>query len=159
MRGFEIFEGFLNQSEQQAMIEELREAVRIAPLVAYTTPYGKRMSVRMTSAGKYGWVSDRRGYRYERNHPSGCPWPPIPATVQRVWDLLTGRARKPECCLVNFYGEGTKMGMHRDSDEADFSCRFDFAGGQRPVSDRQSCARRENRVHLASIRRRGCYGR
>ena len=35
------------------------------------TPYGKPMSVRMTSAGKYGWFSDRKGYRYVPQHPSG----------------------------------------------------------------------------------------
>jgi DNA oxidative demethylase len=29
--------------------------------------------------------------------------------------------RLPDCCLVNFYGEGARMGLHRDADEADFS--------------------------------------
>jgi alkylated DNA repair protein (DNA oxidative demethylase) len=29
--------------------------------------------------------------------------------------------RQPECCLVNFYDETAKMGLHQDRDEADFS--------------------------------------
>lgn len=26
----------------------------------------------------------------------------------------------PQCCLINFYGEGARMGLHQDRDEADF---------------------------------------
>ncbi len=79
------------------------------------------MSVAMTSAGRLGWVSDRRGYRYERQHPSGVPWPPIPPSALEVWARATGLARQPDCCLVNRYGEGARMGLHQDRDEADFS--------------------------------------
>ena len=102
------------------MIREIREVAAEAPMYSPMTPYGRRMSVRTTSAGKYGWHSDRKGYRYESEHPNGLPWPPIPASVLRVWSEATGLAREPECCLINFYGEGTKMGMHRDCDEANF---------------------------------------
>jgi alkylated DNA repair protein (DNA oxidative demethylase) len=34
---------------------------------------------------------------------------------------VTGLARAPDCCLINFYGEGARMGMHQDRDEGDFS--------------------------------------
>ena len=27
----------------------------------------------------------------------------------------------PDCCLINFDGEGTRMGLHQDRDEQDFS--------------------------------------
>ena len=30
------------------------------------------------------------------------------------------RERAPDCCLLNHYREGTKMGLHQDNDEADF---------------------------------------
>ena len=33
--------------------------------------------------------------------------------------MATG-ARAPDCCLVNFYAPGAKMGLHQDRDEADF---------------------------------------
>ncbi len=102
-------------------MEALRDVVRAAPLFAPMTPRGKPMSVRMTSAGRYGWVSDRGGYRYVARHPSGTPWPPIPDCVLAVWRDLVSADRAPDCCLVNFYGAQARMGLHRDVDEADFS--------------------------------------
>ena len=78
------------------------------------------MSVRMTAAGQFGWISDRAGYRYEARHPAGMPWPSIPEPVLAIWDALSGVDRQPECCLINFYGEGARMGLHQDKDEADF---------------------------------------
>ncbi len=77
------------------------------------------MSVRMTSAGKFGWYSDFAGYRYIENHPSASPWPEIPARVMDVWRAVSNTDRTPESCLINFYGEGAQMGMHRDKDEAE----------------------------------------
>ena len=32
-----------------------------------------------------------------------------------------GVSRMPECCLVNWYTEGARMGLHQDRDEADFA--------------------------------------
>lgn len=79
------------------------------------------MSVRMTAAGDFGWISDRRGYRYADRHPGGAEWPPIPAAVLDIWTAVGGCARAPECCLVNFYDAQARMGLHQDRDEADFS--------------------------------------
>lgn len=92
-----------------------------APFRRMTTPGGFEMSVAMTNCGRVGWVTDRRGYRYEPQHPSGVPWPPIPAPVLDIWRTVTGLGRDPDCCLVNFYGEGARMGLHQDRDEADFN--------------------------------------
>ena len=57
----------------------VRAVLAQAPLFQPETPRGQKMSVRMSACGTFGWVSDRRGYRYERRHPSGVPWPPIPS--------------------------------------------------------------------------------
>jgi alkylated DNA repair protein (DNA oxidative demethylase) len=84
------------------------------------TRFGKKMSVKMTSAGQAGWVSDRRGYRYERHHPSGIPWPEIPTMVLDIWHDVTGLDRTPDSCLINYYAQNAKMGMHQDRDEANF---------------------------------------
>ena len=119
VRGFQIYKGLLDASAQAAMIADLREVMRLAPPFSPDTPYGKPMSVRMTSAGEYGWYSDASGYRYEQRHPSGVEWPPIPESALKVWQQVAGVERAPESCLINFYGEGAKMGMHRDRDEAD----------------------------------------
>lgn len=78
------------------------------------------MSVRMTSAGKYGWLTDEKGYRYVDRHPDGSAWPVIPDEALAIWDALTGLDKRPECCLINYYGPDAKMGLHQDKDEADF---------------------------------------
>ncbi|SLN42864.1 Alpha-ketoglutarate-dependent dioxygenase AlkB [Roseovarius litorisediminis] len=121
LRGFDIYKQYLNADAQCHLLSELREVVKRAPLFSPQTPYGKSMSVRMTSAGKYGWFSDRAGYRYVDRHPGGGAWPEIPETVLSVWHALVSDTRDPDCCLINFYGDGTRMGMHQDKDEADFS--------------------------------------
>ncbi len=121
IRGFHVFKGFLSADAQAALLADLRDVVAAAPLFSPMTPYGKPMSVRMTSAGKYGWFSDKSGYRYAPSHPNGSAWPAIPDRVLAMWRELVSDARDPDCCLINFYGEGAKMGMHQDRDEADFN--------------------------------------
>lgn len=119
--GATVFPGFLDPAAQAGMVEDVRAVVAAAPLFHPETRFGRKMSVRMTSAGSFGWVSDRKGYRYEARHPAGMPWPAIPASVLAVWDAVAGVDRAPECCLVNFYGPDARMGMHQDNDEADMS--------------------------------------
>ena len=121
LAGVRIFKGFLDRQSQKELVAEIRDVVAAAPLFSPVTPGGRRMSVRMTSAGACGWFSDAKGYRYVPRHPSGQPWPPIPPLARAVWDQVIGAGRAPECCLVNFYGEGARMGLHQDRDEADFS--------------------------------------
>ncbi|PTV94200.1 DNA alkylation damage repair protein AlkB [Rhodobacter aestuarii] len=121
LRGFVHYPGWLTAPEQAALVADLRAVVAQAPLFSPMTPYGRPMSVRMTSAGRFGWVSDRRGYRYSETHPEGMAWPAIPQSVLDIWQAVAGSARAPECCLINFYGENAKMGMHQDRDEADFA--------------------------------------
>lgn len=120
LRGFEIYKDFLTPASQRCMVQELRDVAKAAPVFSPQTPYGKPMSVKMTSAGSCGWFSDAAGYRYVDTHPSGAAWPPIPASVRAVWDGVSGVARAPDCCLINFYGENARMGLHQDKDEADF---------------------------------------
>ncbi|MCY4300447.1 MAG: alpha-ketoglutarate-dependent dioxygenase AlkB [Aestuariivita sp.] len=120
VRGFEIYEKYLDKAQQEQLLGDLRHVVSEAPFFRPHTPSGKPMTVRMTSAGRYGWYSDRLGYRYVRQHPKGWKWPNIPKSVLKVWVDLIDDERMPECCLVNYYDRDAKMGLHRDCDEADF---------------------------------------
>ncbi len=121
LRGFDIRKGYLDAAAQSHLVDLLRPILKVAPLYRPVTPSGKEMSVRMTSAGVLGWVTDRAGYRYQDTHPKGMTWPAIPDEILTIWQDLTGADRRPDCCLINYYGEGTKMGLHQDKDEADFS--------------------------------------
>lgn len=121
VRGFLIYRRLLDAAAQEAMVADLRAVAAAAPLFRPVTPGGRPMSVRMTSAGRLGWISDRQGYRYATRHPSGARWPPVPERVLALWRAVTGLARDPDCCLINHYGEGARMGLHQDRDEGDFS--------------------------------------
>ena len=107
LRSVPVWQGFLSAAEQATILADLRKVVQAAPLYSPVTRSGP-MSVQMTSAGAFGWFADRNGYRYVDRHPSGSPWPPIPDSILRVWRVLAGCPRAPECCLVNLYRDSAR---------------------------------------------------
>lgn len=115
--------GWLDRPAQEALAEELRQVLATAPLFTPRMPRtGKPFSVRMSNCGPLGWVSDETGYRYQATHPeTGQPWPPMPDMLIRAWDALAGSPLRPEACLINWYAPGTRMGLHQDRDEEEFS--------------------------------------
>lgn len=121
LRGAALYQGLVSQQQQIDLVEELRDILGHAPLFSQKMPSGKQMSVRMSAAGSFGWFSDQLGYRYVDQHPSGMDWPEIPAAILDIWRTLVPEGRAPECCLINYYGKDSRMGMHQDKDEADFS--------------------------------------
>lgn len=97
-----------------------------SPFRHMTTPGGFTMSVALTNCGALGWVSDLRGYRYRRTDPeSGHPWPPMPdvfARLARESAAAAGFAGfEPDACLLNRYLPGSRMSLHQDKNERDFS--------------------------------------
>lgn len=119
-RGVRHVPGYLDREAQELLLSDIREVVSEAPLYVPTLPRsGKAMSVRMTNCGTLGWVTDaERGYRYQETHPvTGKPWPPIPARLLEIWNAVSGWDHPPEACLVNFYDDGARMGLHQDRDE------------------------------------------
>jgi len=105
-----------------------RDIAAIAAAVPFrhmATPGGQRMSVATTSCGDWGWVTDRRGYRYEPTDPqSGQPWPAMPAAWQSLARAAAAAAGfadfAPDTCLINRYAPATRMSLHQDRDERDF---------------------------------------
>ena len=119
--GLRLLPGLLDAAGRAGTAREVAAVLAAAPPERMPTPGGRRMSVAMTSAGRVGWVSDARGYRYEPRAPSGSPWPAIPPSALAVWQAVSEVDRAPDCCLVNLYGEGARMGLHQDRDEGDLS--------------------------------------
>ena len=123
--GAVLFRNRLSPAEQHAILDEVERIIAEAPLFRPQMPTGPTMINSLTNCGPLGWISDRRGYRYEPAHPlTGKPWPPIPRTVLVCAESLTREAGlgdyAPDACLVNRYEASGKLSLHRDYDEADF---------------------------------------
>jgi alkylated DNA repair protein (DNA oxidative demethylase) len=118
LRGFAL-------AREADILAAVHAVAAVAPFRHMVTPGGHTMSVAMTNCGAAGWVTDRRGYRYDRLDPlSGAPWPPMPLAF---FEVATGAAEAagyagfaPDACLVNRYQPGARMSLHQDKDESDF---------------------------------------
>jgi len=133
-----------------AAVESIAAA---APFRRMATPGGWRMSVAITNCGAVGWVSDRRGYRYDRLDPeSAKPWPAMPPIfadlAARAAAASGFRGFAPDACLINRYVPGARMALHQDRDELDFAqpivsvsfglpATFLFGGAQRTDKPRR----------------------
>jgi alkylated DNA repair protein (DNA oxidative demethylase) len=117
--GVTLWSDYLGRLAQADLIAEIYSRVERAPFYRPRMPRsGKCFSVEETNFGPLGWYSDESGYRYETLHPStGLPWPGIPELLARLWHELAQYPAPPECCLVNLYRIGARMGLHQDRDE------------------------------------------
>ncbi|UXN62644.1 alpha-ketoglutarate-dependent dioxygenase AlkB family protein [Phyllobacterium zundukense] len=143
--GIRYFPEHFDPAEQAALVEDIRAVVTEAPLYVPAMPKtGKEMSVRMTNCGVLGWVTDKEGgYRYQAAHPvTRRPWPSIPQRLLELWQEVGDFPLLPEACLVNFYSDTAKMGLHQDRDEQNLNapvvsvslgdaCLFRFGGTNR----------------------------
>lgn len=120
--GAVILRGFV--ADPAAILDEVHRIAAAAPFRHLTTPGGYQMSVGMTNCGKVGWVSDRKGYRYDPIDPdTGLSWPPMPESFLSLSRDAAAEAGfagyVPDACLINRYVPGAKLGMHIDRDEDD----------------------------------------
>ena len=123
--GAVLLRGFVRPIESE-LIEAVRAIVAQSPFRRMTTPGGHLMSVAMTNCGERGWITDHTGYRYDPIDPrTGAPWPAMPQVLR---DLARRAAEQggfqsfaPDACLVNRYEPGTRLSLHQDKDELDFS--------------------------------------
>jgi len=119
LRGFAL----TREAELLAAIEAVAAA---APFRKMVTPGGYTMSVAMTTCGEVGWVTDRKGYRYSPTDPlTDRPWPAMPDVFRSLAAESAAEAGypgfHPDSCLINRYEPGTKLSLHQDQDERDFS--------------------------------------
>jgi DNA oxidative demethylase len=108
------------------LLAALASVIADAPFRHMVTPGGQSMSVAMTDCGVAGWITDRRGYRYERADPlTGKAWPVMPVpflNLARRAALEGGYPGfEPDACLINRYEPGSRLTLHQDRNERDFS--------------------------------------
>lgn len=168
-QGADLYPALLDEAAQKEIVADIRAVMEAAPPQRFETRRGRRLSVAMTSAGRVGWISDRAGYRYAPTRPDGRPWPEIPDSVLAVWRRVVGEDRLPDSCLVNFYAEGARMGLHQDRDEGDFSwpvvsislgddALFRVGGVERPAPSRSVWLRSGDVVVLGGASRLAFHG-
>ncbi|HSH72440.1 MAG TPA: DNA oxidative demethylase AlkB [Methylophilaceae bacterium] len=147
-----LLRGFARDIDHQ-LLEAVDQVLNQAALRHMVTPGGYRMSVAMTNCGNVGWVTDRKGYRYQAIDPqTGLTWPAMP---QVFMELATNAANHagyadflPDACLINCYEPSARMSLHQDKNEQDAAAPivsvslglpavFLFGGLQR--SDKPQC--------------------
>jgi alkylated DNA repair protein (DNA oxidative demethylase) len=109
-----------------ALIAAAKAVAEVSPFRVMAVPSGAQMSAAITNCGAAGWVSDRRGYRYQTQDPeTGAAWPVMPDVFRDLAARAAAQAGfadfTPDVCLMNRYAPGAKMGLHQDKDEADFT--------------------------------------
>lgn len=119
-----LLRAFVNEEEAAALMAAIYKVLAASPLRHMQTPGGFRMSVAMSNCGQFGWVTDRRGYRYQSLDPvAERDWPAIP----EAFAVLAARASAaagfagfaPDACLINRYEPGARMSLHQDKNELD----------------------------------------
>lgn len=123
--GLTYLPGFALPLEKE-LLAEISQITNAAPFRNMLTPGGQRMSAAMTNCGEVGWVTDRKGYRYDPLDPeSERRWPPLPESFARLAQLAAAAGGfsgfRPDVCLINRYEPGARMSLHQDRDERDYS--------------------------------------
>jgi DNA oxidative demethylase len=123
--GTAVLAGFVLDREEELLVS-LKLVVGQSPFRNMITPGGFRMSVAMSNCGPLGWVTDRTGYRYSGIDPeTNSSWPEMPPAFRRLAESAANEAGfpnfVPDACLINRYEPGTKLSLHQDKDEHDFT--------------------------------------
>ena len=123
----------LDIDTQIQLLKECREIVSKAPLFQKTMPTGANFKYLCTSAVDYGWLSDRKGYRYEMHHPiTQRYFPPIPDTIRDLSIEVVknlGYSIIPQSALINWYAEDGTLGLHQDKTEESLAPVVSFSLG------------------------------
>lgn len=112
--------------EASRLLAHLKHIELHSPARHMQTPGGHAMSAKITNCGAMGWLTDHKGYRYSAYDPLNQQrWPEMPSLFKQLATAAAATAGfekfEPDACLINVYQPGSKMGLHQDKDEQDFS--------------------------------------
>ncbi|MGE0117000.1 MAG: DNA oxidative demethylase AlkB [Dongiaceae bacterium] len=142
---------------ERPILAAIDAIVAKSPFRRMVTPGGFAMSVAMTNCGAAGWITDRRGYRYDPHDPlSGLPWPPMPDLFVRLATAAAADAGfrdfVPDSCLINCYEPGARLSLHQDRNERDFGQPIVSVSLGLPATFQFGGPRRESRPMTVRLR-------
>ena len=114
------------RDEASSLLEAIAAVEAVSPFRQMVVPSGHTMSVAMTNCGDLGWITDRTGYRYTAVDPAtGKPWHPMPPPLLQLAQRAAAGAGfpgfTPNACLINRYAPGTRLSLHQDKNERDYT--------------------------------------
>jgi len=122
-----IAPGALHLPEYLTFTEQSAVAARCIEMgsrpVGFYTPIvrGKHpMSVRMMCLGKH-WNARTYSYEDVRSDVDGRPAPELPEEFVMLAERAAkdaGFSIRPDLCIVNWYSESSRLGLHQDKDES-----------------------------------------
>jgi DNA oxidative demethylase len=153
--GATILRGFAEPAAADLVVT-ISRITAVSPFRNMVTPGGYTMSVAMTNCGRLGWVTDRRGYRYDTIDPTTQrPWPALPAIFRDLAVRAAAEAGfgpfEPDACLVNRYDPGTRLSMHQDRNERDFGAPIVSVSLGLPAVFMFGGARRQDRARRVRL--------
>jgi alkylated DNA repair protein (DNA oxidative demethylase) len=118
--GVDFFQRHLDAATQRSLWHQCRAlADGAAPMYTPVVRGGRPMSVGMLCLGRH-WNAQTYRYESQRSDFDGLPAPPIPPALAMIAVEAASRAGytfAPDICIVNFYSEVSRMGVHQDKDE------------------------------------------
>jgi DNA alkylation damage repair protein AlkB len=111
-------------ADQRALVDRCRALVDGAvPAYVPVVRGGGKMHVRMLCLGRH-WNGKTYTYETTRSDFDNLPAPPLPDTFKALAQALAraaGMAFEPDLCILNYYDDVGRMGLHQDKDEGERS--------------------------------------
>ena len=122
--GAMLVRGFLALDAQVALAAQCRSLMD-GPVPGYVPIVrgGGHMHVRMLCLGRH-WNGRTYAYEPARTDFDGLPAPPLPdnfRTLARDAAAEAGMSIDADLCILNFYDQDGRMGLHQDKDESERS--------------------------------------
>ncbi len=119
--GLDLVQNYLDADEQRRFWVACRDlAAGAVPMYKPTVRGGKKMSVGMLCLGRH-WNALSYSYEPTRTDFDNLAAPPLPPEFERLAIDAAARAGfslRPDLCIMNYYEEESRMGVHQDKDES-----------------------------------------
>ena len=116
----QIIEDYLDKNAQLNLVNDITKISKRAPFFRPRIPiWNKPMRIKITNAGTHGWLCNKSGRAYVKEHPvTRTKWPCIPETLKKIWKEISKMDSLPNSCLINLYPDlKSRLGLHQDKDE------------------------------------------